>query len=164
MSYPGEYTQPLVRVTNVQCPVVDGYATARLRRADPLFGSGNVGVNEDAANAQVTLHNTGSTTFTVQLKQSTVTDPPGTDSNSVPTGTRLNVGSAVALVPGGTKTLNVVAYQDFLEVYGTANGPGYLRMQIAGRVQWNEMAFDKIDTLYPAVLRDVIPVPEAPSI
>lgn len=164
MSYPGEYTQPLVRTTNVMCPVVNGFATARLRRADPLFGSGNVGVNENAANAQVTLHNVGTTSFTVQLKQSTITDPPGNNSISVPTGTRLLVGSAVALVPGGTKTINVIAYQDFLEVYGTANGPGSLRMQIAGRIQWSEMAFDKIDTLYPAVLRDVIPVPVAPSI
>lgn len=164
MSYPGEYVQPLVRNTNVQCPVVNGYATARLRRADPLFGSGNVGVNESAANAQVTLENVGRTSFTVQLKQSTVTDAPGTNSIGTPTGTRLNVGSAVALVPGGQKTINVVAYQDYLEVYGTANGPGNLRMQISGRVQWDEMAFDKADTLYPAVLRNVIPIPTAPSV
>jgi len=163
MSYPGEYTQPLVRTTNVLCPIVSGYATARLRRQDPLFGSGNVGVYEDAANAQVSLQNDGKTTFTVQLKKSVVTDPPGVDSTSVPTGTRINVGAAVALVPGGTKTLNIVANQDFLEVYGT-NGNGTLRMQLTGKIRWDEMAFDKSDTLYPAVLRDVIPVPSAPSI
>lgn len=164
MSYPSEYIQPLVRTTNVLCPVVNGHATARLRRADPLFGSGNVGVNEDAANAQITLHNVGTTNFTVQLKQSTVTEAPGIDSTSVPTGTRINVGSAVALVPGGTKTLNAIPYQGYLEVYGTANGPGSLRMQISSRVQWQAMSFDKSDTLYPAELRDVIPVPSAPSI
>lgn len=164
MSYPGEYPQPLVRVTNVQCPIVNGYATARLRRQDPLFGSGNVGVNEDAAQAQVTLENVGSVSVTVQLKQTYVTDPPGNNSTGEPTGTRTDVGSAVALVPGGQKTINVVPYQPYLEVYGTAGGPANLRMQIASKVRWDEMAFDKIDTLYPAVLRDVKPVPEAPSV
>lgn len=164
MSYPSEYPQPLVRTTNVQCPVVNGYATARLRRQDPLFGSGNVGVNEDAAQAQVTLHNVGSTSVTVQLKQSYVTDPPGTDSTGTPSGTRLNVGSAVALVPGGSKTINVTPYQPFLEVYGTSGGPSNVRIQISSRVRWDQMAFDKIDTLYPAELRDVIPVPSAPSV
>ena len=164
MSYPSEYPQPLTRVTNVQCPVVNGYATARLRRQDPLFGSGNVGVNEDAAQAQVTLQNTGSVSVTVQLKQSYVTDAPGTDSTGTPSGTRLNVGSAVALVPGGSKTVNVTPYQPYLEVYGTSGGPSNLRMQIASRVRWDQMSFDKVDTLYPAVLRDVIPVPEAPEV
>lgn len=164
MSYPGEYPQPLVRSTSVYCTVVNGYATARLRRADPLFGSGNVGVNEDAAQAQITLENTGSNNVTVQLKEAWVTDPPGTDSTGTPSGTRTNVGSAVALVPGGQKTINVTPYQTYLEVYGTANGPSSLRMQISSKVRWNHLAFDKSDTLYPASLRDVIPVPSAPSV
>lgn len=164
MSYPGEYPQPLARTTNVLCPVVNGYATARLRRSDPLFGSGNVGVNEDAAQSTVTLENTGQNSVTVQLKGTWVTDPPGDDSTGVPTGTRINVGSAVALVPGGHKTMSITPYQTYLEVYGEANGPSNLRIQISSKLQWDQMAFDKSDTLYPAVLRDVIPVPSAPSI
>lgn len=164
MSYPSEYPQPLVRVTHVFCPVVNGYATARLRRQDPIFVSGSIGVSEDNANAQVTLKNQGSASVTVQLKQSYVTDPPGTDSSGNPSGTRMNVGSAVALVPGGQKTLNVIPFQPFLEVYGTAGGPSNVHVQIASKVRWDAMAFDKSDTLYPAELRDVIPVPEAPSV
>ena len=164
MSYPGEYPQPLVRATNLQCPVVSGYATARLRRQDPIFCSGNVSVNDDAAQAQVLLENVSRTSFTVQLKMTNQSDSPGNDSDSVPTGTRTNVGSAVALVPGGHKTINVAPYQQFLEVYGTAGGPGFLRMQLNSQTRWDEMAFDKIDTTYPAVLRDVKPTPEAPNI
>lgn len=164
MSYPGEYPQALVRNTNVFCPVVSGYATARLRREDPLFGSGNVAASEDNAQTQVTLRNLGSRSVTVQLKQSDVTDAPGTDSSGSPSGTRLNVGSAVTLVAGGQDTLNVVAYKKFLEVYGTSGGPSDVHVQVSGKIRWEQMAFDKADPLYPAVLRDVRPRPTAPSV
>jgi hypothetical protein len=163
MSYPSEYPQPLVRVTNVQCPVVSGYTTYRLRREDPLFVSGDVGVYEDAAHAQVTLHNVGTTSVGVQLKMADTTSPPGTDSTGAPSGTRDSIGSAITLVPGGSKTLNVTPYEEYLEVWGTS-GTGSIRMQISSRVRWQEMAFDKSDTLQFKTLWNMVPVPSAPSI
>jgi len=156
--YPGEYPQPLPRVSAVQCTITSGFAGARLSREDPIFfpGSG------DADQSAITLHNTGLTSFTVQMKQTREESPPGNDSTGVPTGSRVNLGAAVALVPGGAKTLLVSPWMQFLEFYGTA-GSGTLRAQIASRVRWQEMAFDKTETsIADSSLWNVKPVPLAP--
>lgn len=167
MSYPGEYPRPLVRVTNVQCPIVSGYVTARLYRQDPLFVSGNVDVNEDAVQSQFTLENTGTANITVQLRHSDSNSPPGVDSTSTPTGTRINLGSAQTIVPGGQKTLNLVPFLPFLEVFsplasGNSGAKGFLRMQIASKIQWDLLAFAKDDSTYAQVLRDIKAIPAPP--
>lgn len=161
MSYPGEYPQPIARVTNAQATIVSGYAGVRLRRQDPVFYAGS----GDDTQAQVLLENTGAASFGVQLKQTDDRNAPGTDSSGAPSGTRYDVGSAVVLVPGGTKTLQVSPYMTFLEAWGT-NSKGQLRMQIAGRIQYEVMAFDRtpIDTTYAPELYQASPRPEAPAI
>lgn len=165
MSYPGEYPRPLVRVTNVLCPIVSGYVTARLFRQDPLFVSGTVDAQEDAVNAQFTLENTGSKNITVLLQHTDRDVPPGTDSTNTPTGTRIPLGG-VTLVPGGVKTLNLLPYLPFLEVFsplGSGNPGGNLRMQIASKIQWDILGFDKADPTYAQVLRDIKPIPAPPN-
>jgi len=160
MSYPGEYIDPLPRVSNVFCAMTsggtDGYACARLRRTDPLFYSGS----GDDDEAQVYLQNLGTTNFTVQLRQTQDYSPAGTDSDGTPTGTRFDLGSAVALVPGGRSTVQVSPYMKFVEFYCTS-GLGNLKAQITGRVRWERMAFDKLDPLDDDTLWNVKPIPAA---
>lgn len=161
--YPGEYIDPLPRVTNVQCAMVSGYACARLSREDPIFFAGS----GDADEAQVYLQNTGSASFTVQLKQTRDHTAPGTDSTGTPTGTRFNVGAATAIVPGGNTTLQVAPWMEYLEMWCTSGSgdQGFLRAQITSRVRWQKMAFDKSETVVaPQVLNSVKPTPVAPFI
>jgi hypothetical protein len=140
MSYPSEYIDPLPRVSNVQCTMSSGYAGARVSREDPLFfpGSG------DGDEHQVYLQNVGATAYTVQIKQTDDYSFPGSDSVGTPTGTRFDVGTATALVPGGTSTLQVSPWMPYLEFWCTT-GSGPLRAQIVGRTRWQRMAFDKTE-------------------
>jgi hypothetical protein len=151
--YPGEYIDPLPRVSNVQCAMISGYACARVRREDPIFFP----ASGDADMAQVYLSNTGKTNFTVQMKQTREEAPPGKDSTSTPTGTRFNVGAAELVVPGGTKTLDVSPWMEFLEFWcTTGDNHGFLRAQITGKVRWEKMAFDKSETIVaPQILNSV---------
>jgi hypothetical protein len=145
MSYPGEYIDPLPRVSNVFCSMTSGgpsgYACARLSRSDPLFFGGS----GDDDEAQVYLQNLGTTNFTVQMKQCSDYSEEGTDTAGTPTGTRFDVGSAVALVPGGRTTEQVSPYMQYLEFWCTS-GRGSLKAQITGRVRWNRLAFSKLDS------------------
>jgi hypothetical protein len=158
--YPGEYPNPLPRVTNVLTVMVSGYATARLRREDPVLFSGGSG---DLDLTHFHLENRGTTAFTVQLKQTQNYAAPGNDSTGTPTGTRFNIGAATALVPGGIKTLADSPFMKYLEVYCTS-GSGSLRLQIEGRARWEQMAFDKTDPFYPASLWQAKPTPEAQTL
>lgn len=136
--YPGEYPTPLPRVTNVNTPVVSGYATARLRAAD--FPFPQISGLEDYK-ARVIATNVGSTTVAFQLKQA---------SDISATGTRTSVGPAISLVPGGRKGFDLVPWLPYLEVHGTATGN--VLIQIDSQTKWEEMAFDKVDTFYPPQL------------
>lgn len=138
MSYPGEYIDPLPRVSNVLCTMSSGYAGARVQREDPLYfpGSG------DADEAQVYLQNVGSTNFTVIMRQTADYSLPGKDGTGTPTGTRFDVGVAEALVPGGTVTQQVSPWMTYLEFWCTS-GSGPLRAQITGKTRWQRLAFDK---------------------
>lgn len=163
MSYPGEYIDPLPRITNVQCAMVSGYACARLSREDPLFFAGS----GDSDEVQVYLQNSGSADFTVQLKQTRDYSAPGTSSAGTPTGTRFDVGNAQALVPGGTVTVQVAPWMEYLELWCTSGsaGKGFLRAQLLGRTRWQKMAFDKSETVVaPQILNSVRPIPQAPLI
>lgn len=144
MPYPGEYTNPLPRITNVQETIVSGYATTRLRVAEREYVA--VSGHEDN-DLQVVLENPGtSATVTVQFKQ--------TDDITA-TGTRLDVGDPVSLVPGGRKTVNLAPWQEYLEIHGTTDGQ--IRAMISGKRRWEKMAFAKTDTFYPPQLRNHAP-------
>jgi hypothetical protein len=140
MSYPGEYLDPLPRVSNVLCTMSSGYAGARVSREDPLFfpGSG------DGDEHQVYLQNVGTSNFTVILKQTDDYSLTGLDSAGTPTGTRFDVGTAQAIVPGGSSTIQVSPWMPYLEFWCTS-GSGPLRAQITGKTRWQRMAFDKTE-------------------
>jgi len=145
MIYPGEYPQPLVRTTNVQCPVVGGYITARLQvqgdltqsaTASTLTGSGYVDNT-----TMVTVENTGLNTFSMQLL--------GT--NDYTSGPREDVGTIKTLVPNGRTVYSVVPRHTYLEVKGVS-GTAALRMQLSSRLRWDALGFDKTDPFYPPQL------------
>ena len=157
--YPGEYPQPLTRVTNVQCTVTSGgstgYAAARLNREDPLFFSGS----GDDTQALVTFQNTGSKNCTIKLRQTDDDSTPGNNSVGTPTGTRFDVTSAIALVPGGIKAVQVSPWMQFLEIWSFNDSASTLRTLIDSRIRWQEMAFDKSETVNDPRLFQVHPVP-----
>lgn len=152
--YPGDYTQPLVRKTLVQVPVISGYVTARLQAQDhyPPTVSGF-----PATNFMVLIENTGGNTTTVSLRE--------TDDRSI-SGTRYTIMNAVTIVPGGQVMENVTkGYLPFLELYcsgsdaTTGQTQSSIRMQIEGVRRWNEMGFAKDDPYYPPQLFQAKEVP-----
>lgn len=153
---PGEYISPMPRKTWVMCPVVSGYTTARLFTQDyyaPTLSGGATNTN-----MLVTFENVGNTYFSVKLRE--------TDDRSV-SGTRYDLTTALALVPGGQKTQTVSGVRPYLEVYctsTTSNGTnfypgGNLRMQIDSQRRWSEMGFSKDDPFYPPQLFQAKEVP-----
>ena len=145
MPYPGEYPNPLQRVTNVSEVIVSGYVTTRLRVQEGNFLSSVSGKANDKV--QVHVENTGADSVGFQIKQT---------NDITATGTRSNIGPAISLVPGGQQSFEIVPWMQFLEVHGTDSGQ--LRMQIAGRQRWNEMAFDKSDPFYAPELFNHAPI------
>lgn len=145
MINPGEYPQPLVRTTNVQCPVVSGYITARLQVQGDLVHSATAdGLSESGYvdnTTMVVVENTGAQSFTMQLL--------GT--NDYTSGPRENVGAVKTLVPLGRTTYSVVPRHTYLEVR-TLSGTSALRMQLSSRLRWDQLGFDKTDPFYPPVL------------
>lgn len=135
---PGEYPQPLVRKTLVQCPVVSGYVTSRLasHQTYPLVGSGA------DTSMLVTFENVGNTQISVVLQE--------TDDRTV-SGTRYALANAY-LAPGGRDTQLVQGHLRYLEVYCSGTTTGELRMQIDSQRQWNQLAFSRDDPYYPPSL------------
>lgn len=146
---PGEYIQPLVRKTLVQCPVVSGYVTSRLCTQDewpPQISGGNT-----ASNMLVTFENVGNTYISVHLRE--------TSDRSV-SGTRYNLtATPVYLVPGGQQTQLLGGKRNVLEVYCTGTTTGSLRMQIDSQRRWSQLGFDKADPFYPPQLFQAKTVP-----
>lgn len=149
---PGEYSQPLVRNTFVQVPVISGYVAARLQAQDWFQPTVSGGAN----NMLVTYKNVGNTFFAVRLQE--------TSDRSVSGVRTVLPGTEVVMCPGGQATFLSTNKARYLEVFCTGTTTGSLRMQIDSQRQWNVMAFDKIDdnklvpgspygtTLYPKVL------------
>jgi len=135
---PGEYPQPLVRKTLVQCPVVSGYVTSRLsaQQTYPLVGSGA------DTSMLVTFENVGNTQISVVLRE--------TDDRTV-SGTRVALANAY-LAPGGRDTQFVQGHLRYLEVYCSGTTTGELRMQIDSQRRWDQMAFARDDPYYPPQL------------
>lgn len=138
MNYPGDYAQPLVRTTNVHCPIVGGYYTARLQvMGNPLNSTSGFVDNTTA----VVLENVGSNTVVVQL----------TGCNDYTSGPRENLGASKTVVPRGRATYSVTPRHTYLEVRGLS-GTSALRVQLSSRLLWNELGFDKRDAFYPPSL------------
>jgi len=145
MIYPGEYPQPLVRPTNVQCPVMGGYITARLQvQGDLVHSATSDGLDESGYvdnTTMVVVENTGRNTFSMRL----------VGTNDYTSGPRENVGAVQTLVPSGRVNYSVVPRHTYLEVLGIS-GTSALRMQLSSRLRWDELGFDKRDAYYPPVL------------
>ena len=141
--YPGEYSQPLVRKTFVQVPVVSGYVAARLQAQDwiqPTISGYPPTV------AALTYENVGNTWFSVIVQ--------ATNDRSV-SGVRTKMSeSAAMLCPGGMAAASFDTTMRYVEVLCTGTTVGNLRMQIESQRQWVEMGFDKVDdaTFYPTQL------------
>jgi hypothetical protein len=149
--YPGEYVQPLVRNTLVQCPVVSGYVTARLQAQDISTPPATSGLPSSVA---LLFENVGNTMFSVVVNQ--------TNDRSV-SGTRYKLdgftGTAVSLVPGGQAGVTADTRMNYLEVYCTGTTVGQLRLQIASQRRWTEMGFSKDDPFYPPQLFQAKTIP-----
>ena len=133
MNQAGEYPSPLIRVSNLQVPMVSGYATGRLRaQFGPVSGT------EDSS-CLILLENVGPTTFTVQLKEAAaVTSVSG----------RSNLGEAYALAVNGRRTVRLTPSQPIVEAWCTA-GSGQLKAQIQSQLRWDILAFDRDEASYP---------------
>lgn len=149
--YPGEYVQPLVRKTLVQCPVVSGYVTARLQAQDI---STPPAISGTPTRIAATFENVGNTYFSVLLRE--------TDDRSV-SGARTIlpgfVGTAAYLVPGGEVALALDSRHTFIEVYCTGTTTGNLRLQLESQRRWTEMGFSKDDPFYPPQLFQAKTIP-----
>jgi hypothetical protein len=87
---------------------------------------------------QVTYENVGNTFFSVLLRET---------SDRSPSGTRTTLAnSAVMLAPGGQQTISTTTKGYYLEVLCTGTTEGQLRMQIDSQRQWNQLAFDRLDS------------------
>lgn len=138
MIYPGEYPQPLDRVTTAQFPVVSGYVTCRLQ----VIGNPQISISGFVDNTtQVTVENTGISTVSLRLQ--------GTDDYT--SGPREWVGAAQSLVPSGRTQYSVTPRHQYLEVVGQS-GTATVKMQLASRLKWNELGFSKSDPFYPPFL------------
>lgn len=146
----GEYAQPLVRVTWVECPLVAGFTTARLQAKLQYGGTTPVlAFPDNQVNAL--LENVGILAGTVQFQQTT---------NDTVSGARIPVGSAVVLVPGGRASVQFTQTQQYLEVWCTGGGPTQLRAQLSSMLQWNRLGFDKSDPYYPQYILQPVLTPQ----
>jgi len=158
----GEYGQPNPRVTVVNCPVVDGYATARLvvNESNPsgyTFGGSGTGPYAYEDNATlVTAINTGKSAVSFQLKETT---------DYGVSGARTGLGSVYTINPEGRVNYTVTPAKKYLEVYGVSGTlDGQLRLQLQSKLTWGSIGFAKSDTFYPTKLWQVTNVTSFGSI
>lgn len=150
LEFEGEYPQPLVRITNLQIPMVSGFTTGRLRAA--VLTSPTPGISGYAPQqCRVLLENVGANTIGVQMQET----------QDYVSGPRFNVGSAVTLVPKGFRYVSFTPTKQYLEFKGsTANSA--LRIQLESQLKWHIMAFDRSDVVYPPQLQKKFPDPSPP--
>ena len=138
MIEPGDYPQAQDRVTNVQCPIVGGYVTARLQVVGYPVNAQSGYVDNTT---KVTLTNEGANSFTVQF----------TGCNDYVSGPRENVGASKTVVPRGRTTYSITPRHAYLELR-CLSGTSSARVQLSSRLKWDQMAFDKTDAFYPPSL------------
>ena len=129
---PGEYSQPLVRVTNLNVPLVSGYTTARLR-GDSISGYDSL--------TQAVFENTGVESVDLQL----------VETDDYVSGPRANIGSPITLVAQGQATLSFTPAAHYLE-FSCPDGNSTLRAQLSSMIEWRIMSFDKSEDIYPPTL------------
>jgi len=148
---PGAYPEPLLRTTFVQAPMVSGYVGSRLRIADYAFGT-NLTVAAATTNPDNQVHlmienvafppATGltfnGTTIFFKIQQSL-------DDGS--SGTRTPISAEYSIVPGGRRTIDFFVNAPFVEIKCTGGG-GNIRAQLAARLKFEEMAYDKSDPFF----------------
>lgn len=137
----GIYPAPLERPLFVQCPIVNGYTTARLYAPYSFAGSTPIFPTLDHKVTGL-IENTGDIAAAIAINQT------GTE---WVTGTRTLVASGT-LQPEGKLALNWTQTQPYFEVACTWGGPSRVRMQVISQMQWNVMGFAKTDPMYPPVL------------
>ena len=146
---PGEYPQPLDRVTVLQHPVLSGYTTMRMRADDERFVSQDGGA--DDRQFSVTAENTGITSFGFKIVQA-----EGIADDDV----RTEILASTVLVPGGKKQVVLSPHQKYLEIIGTQD-TGELALRITGPVRYNKMSWADDDEQYPQQITQNHPRPEA---
>jgi hypothetical protein len=137
MQQPGEYPQPLLRVTNVKIPVIDGCKTARLRAVQTLSS----GTTFADASTQVLVKNTGNAQVSIQFQAS----------NDYTNGPYTTLGGTVTVKPLGQATTTIFPNQKFLEVKGTS-GTGAVDIQLSSQIRFDQLGFDRNDGSYPSSL------------
>lgn len=143
MNQAGAYTQPLVRKSFVDAPVVslsNGTATTTARLRATAITSGAANRTENAV--LVTAHNYSGTILTFRLEET---------SSEVYTASRTQLGSTFILQPGGETSQTIYPSLPYLELKGIA-GNGDVRIQLDSRIEWQRLAFAKDDYTYPTAL------------
>lgn len=132
--------------------MVSGYVGARLRIADYAFGT-NPGTLTPQTNNDNKLHfliehpsfpPTTGLTFT----GTTVFFKVNQCSDDGPSGTRTPISAEMGIVPGGRQTFDIWVNQPFIEIKCTGGRAGSIRVQLASRLKWEEMAYDKTDPFF----------------
>lgn len=121
--------------------MVADFTTGRLRARGLTSISGY-----DPQNVRMTMINEGDTAVTIQCI--------GTDDYI--SGPRTNIGNAVQVVAGGEKQKTWQQTQEYLELKSTA-GTSQFRFVLESRLEWEQMAFDKAESIYPASLYKIDP-------
>lgn len=140
----GNYPQPLDRTQFVECTLIDGYATSRLRAELQYQGTLTVpSLNDNVVRGLFV--NTGQTFGTLQIVQTP--DPVS--------GPRTNLGVPMVLQPGGRIVQSVTPTAAYMDFTCTGGGPTTIRAQLTSRLEWSEIAFARTDVNYPRVLWQV---------
>lgn len=149
---PGFYAQPVDRTTFVEGQLVNGYTTARLRGALQFTGSttmfGTVATTDENLVRGVFV-NTGLNAGSLQLVQ--VLNPARRSDGTV-SGPSYNLGTPIALQPGGRVTRTFTPNFSYIEMRCSGGGPTTFRAQLTSRIQYQQMALDRTDTAYPQAL------------
>lgn len=144
MSNAGVYPQPLTRVTELRVPVLAGLKTARIR----CQGTVPHDASDQLALTDVRFVNDGTTQVTVKLVQSDdYTNGPFTD-----------LGSSVTVVPGGQQAASVYPVRRYVELQGLT-GTGQVRVTLSSQLRFDEYAFAKTESYYPAAISTPVYTP-----
>jgi hypothetical protein len=147
MFHSGQYPQPNTRVSFFRAAVVAGYTTARLFTPDAAVSVSGY----ERYQTRILLKNEGADTATIQL----------VETNDYVSGPRTNVGGAITLVPKGEKIQTFNPTKSYLELQATS-GTSFIHAQLESVAEWNLMAFDKAETIFPPFLNKKWPDPSPP--
>ena len=133
--------------------MISGYATARLYA--PILAS-NVDVTSNLLGVSAVVSNLTANT----VKMSFVPLESRTTAVLAGSGTRCtlyredgtNLGSYIYVSGGGTLKVAFSVTTPYLEIFTDGGGPGAVRIQLDSLIQWEQLAFARADSKYPASL------------